>query len=863
MSLPGTPPNSIVSPAREAFLSRLEHEPDPFQISAMNSLDAGASVLVAAPTGSGKTLVAEYAVARAMAAGKRTFYTTPIKALSNQKYRDFGTILGPSRVGLVTGDNSTNSDAPLVVMTTEVLRNMIYTRSERLDDLAVVVLDEVHYLQDAYRGPVWEEVIIQLPPEVQLVCLSATVSNADEVAEWLSTVRGRTDVVIERTRPVELVTHFAYRDHATDRVEMQDTIVGGEPNRHLQRTMAVNGRESGRGRGGRPRKRFAPPSRTEVVDLLDQNEMLPAIVFIFSRAQCEDAVRSCARDGIVLTTAEEEDEIVAIIEEHCAGLNDDDRSALGYAEFLDTVSSGVACHHAGMIPVFKEAVEECFVRGLVKVVFATETLAVGINMPARAVVIEKLTKYTGEHHALLRASEYTQLTGRAGRRGLDDIGHAIALWSPWVSFDQAAGLALSRSFRLTSAFRPTYNMAVNMVANHSRAGAEHLLNLSFAQFQADRDVVTTEAQLERKRRELTALEKALSSGTASQRDRGGLPDDDRLDETPAGDVEAEIALRSLRPGDVVIFDAANIRGRGLVLSTASRRSGMRITILSPSKKTLEVTARDLRSLPLKAGRVDLPTPFEPARSEFIREAAARLVKARVDESVTSRAVEHSGRRSDGPVDSARTMKRLRRDIEQMEGRVGRRSGSVSARFMDVVTMLEEMGYVDSWRLEPKGELLSRIFHESDLLIVEVLSSRVLDSLAPRDLVAVLSTLIFEPRGQDAPSVRWPNDTVRTCAKRIDKISTRIHEKEAARGITRHRPPHPGIVWEMSAWAAGRPLSRIIDDDLTPGDFVRTVRQLVDLLRQISLAAPSEALRESALQAVSMVDRGVVAAAGAR
>jgi len=854
---------------RRAFLDQLAHQPDPFQVQAMDSLDEGASVLVAAPTGSGKTLVAEYAVALALARGKRAFYTTPIKALSNQKHRDFGVQMGGSRVGLVTGDNSVNNEAPLVVMTTEVLRNMIYAGSTRLDDLGVVILDEVHYLQDAYRGPVWEEVIIQLPPEVQLVCLSATVSNADEVAEWLTTVRGRTDAIIERTRPVELVTHFAHRDSATGRVEMNETITAGEPNRHLQKLMVSKGPHSGPRRNARPRRRFSPPSRTETIELLESRQMLPAIVFIFSRAQCEDAVASCSRDGIVLTSADEEDQIVSIIEEHCAVLSGDDRVALGYDRFVDDVSAGIACHHAGMIPMFKEAVEQCFVRGLVKVVFATETLAVGINMPARAVVIEKLTKYTGEHHALLRASEYTQLTGRAGRRGLDEIGHAIALWSPWVSFDQAAGLALSRSFRLTSAFRPTYNMAVNMVANHSREGAEHILNLSFAQFQADRDVVTTEAQLERRRRELALLEgpateargRPESGPSSSGAEVPGL--DGESPGVPAGDVEAEIALRSLRPGDVVVFDAANIRGRGLVLATASRRSGTRLTVLSPSRKTVEVSARDLRSLPSRAARVDLPVPFEPARTEFIREAASRLVKARIDDSSPGRAVNHSGRRTDGAADSARALRRLRREIEQMENRVGRRSGSVSARFMDVVGMLEELGCVRDWSLLPKGSTLAGIFHESDLLIVEVITSRTLDKLAPVDLVAVLSTLVFEPRGQEASSARWPNDTVRQCARRIERISMRIQAMEASRHMARHRPPHPGIVWEMSAWANGRPLSRIIDDDLTPGDFVRTTRQIIDLLRQISLVAPSEVLRGTAEEAVRLINRGVVAAAGTR
>lgn len=846
-----------VGDIRRSFVESLDHPVDEFQSTAMDSLDDGASVLVAAPTGSGKTLVAEYAIVRALASGSRAFYTAPLKALSNQKYRDLAALHGHDKVGLVTGDNAINPDARVVVMTTEVLRNMIYTGSTRLDDLAVVVLDEVHFLQDAYRGPVWEEVIIQLPPEVQLVCLSATVSNATEVAEWLSTVRGRTDPVVEHTRPVELLTHFAYRDSATNRVEMLDTIVGGEPNRHLQRLMASSGPRSGRrGGGGSPRRRFFPPSRTDVVEMLESRSMLPAIVFIFSRAQCEDAVRSCARDGLVLTTAEEEDEIIGIVEDKCAVLSDDDREALGYAAFLETVGSGIACHHAGMIPMFKEAVEECFVRGLVKVVFATETLAVGINMPAKAVVIEKLTKYTGEHHALLRASEYAQLTGRAGRRGLDDIGHAVTLWSPWVTFDQAAGLALSRSFRLSSAFRPTFNMAANMIAHHTREATMHVLNLSFAQFQADRDVVTTEALLERKRRELSMLEREIGSVSSTASDVSPAVETDEA----AGAVETEIAMRALRPGDVVIFDAANVRGRGLVLATAARRSGVRLSVLMPSRKIVEVTGRDLRALPRRAGTVVLPVPYEPARTEFLREAAARLVRARIDESVSARPIVRDRTDTDVTASGAKAVRRLRREVETLASRTESRSGSVYGRFMDVTEVLSELGYVDGWSLLPKGQALASIFHESDLLVVEVMSSGALSKLSPVDLVGVVSSLVFEPRGADAGAFRWPNDTVRNRIKRIEKISERLHDVEKRHGLHLHRAPHPGLSWESSAWASGRPLSRILDPELTPGDFVRTMRQLIDLLRQIAVSAEDPDLRSGAQEAARSIDRGVVAAA---
>jgi ATP-dependent RNA helicase HelY len=835
---------------RDQFLSQLSYQPDAFQVKAMDSIDADASVLVAAPTGSGKTLIAEYGIARARSLKRRAFYTTPIKALSNQKFRDLGELYGAHNVGLVTGDNAINADAPVVVMTTEVLRNMIYASSHRLNDLGVVILDEVHYLQDAYRGPVWEEVIIQLDPEVQLVCLSATVSNADEVCEWLSTVRGRTDVVVETTRPIELVNHFAVHDKASDKTEMFNTIVGGEPNRHVQRLLS-GGRPNG-GRQGQSKKsrRFSPPTRPETVELLEDNAMLPAIVFIFSRAQCEDAVASCMRAGIILTSADEESQIIEIVERHCESLSDDDRVALEYSHFLDDIGTGVSCHHAGMIPMFKEAVEECFVKGLVKVVFATETLAVGINMPARAVVIEKLTKYTGDHHQLLRASEFTQLTGRAGRRGLDDIGHAISLWNPFVTFEQVAGLALSKSFRLTSAFRPTFNMAVNMVRNHSEDGAHHILNLSFAQFQADRDVVTSEALLEKKRRELALLERST-------------PLEYEAESTPTGasSVEAEIALRALRPGDVVMFDASNIRGRGLVLSTAARRAGIRLTVLTPSKKTLDVMAKDLRSLPMKGAHVDLPIPFEPTRTEFIKEAVSRLVKAKVDDTAT-RAIDFSSesRIADSPV-SAKSIKRLRREIDQMEDRSRNRAGSVSARFMDVVELLEDLGYIDDWSLTPKGETLSGIFHESDLLVVEVMDKGILNGLSVNDLVAVLSTLIYEPRGGDSGGpTRWPSDIIRQRFKRIEKLSQRLQDAQRERGLHVHRSPHGGLAFECAGWASGKPLSKILDPELTPGDFVRSIRQLIDLLRQIVTTSNNEELRTTAELAIRSIDRGVVAAA---
>jgi ATP-dependent RNA helicase HelY len=476
---------------RTGFVESRGFPLDDFQLRALDALDAGRSVLVAAPTGSGKTVVAEYAVEKALAEGRKVFYTTPLKALSNQKYNDLVRAHGVGRVGLLTGDNSVNGEAPVVVMTTEVLRNMIYAASPTLGGLRYVVLDEVHYLQNPYRGAVWEEVIIHLAPEVDLVCLSATVSNAEEFADWVQTVRGETEAVIEERRPVRLRHLYLVGDKEAQDVHILPTFIEAEapdgspelrPNPEASRLDSRSSRRGGPAVRGRPRGRLYTPRRIETVDRLADEGMLPAIYFIFSRAGCDQAVDACLAAGMRVTEPEERQRIRAIAVAHLESLSDADLDLLGYGSWLAGLEAGFATHHAGMVPPMKEAVEEAFADGLVKVVFATETLSLGINMPARTVVIEKLSKFTGERHEFLTPGEYTQLTGRAGRRGIDDLGYAAVLWNPYVPFDQVASLASTRSYALASSFRPTYNMAANLVRRYPSDVAHHLLNLSFAHY---------------------------------------------------------------------------------------------------------------------------------------------------------------------------------------------------------------------------------------------------------------------------------------------------------------------------------------------------------------------------------------------
>ena len=849
-------------------------ELDPFQVRAIEALDGGRSVLVAAPTGSGKTVVAEHAVARALATGTKAFYTTPIKALSNQKYADLARRHGAERVGLLTGDNSINGDAPIVVMTTEVLRNMIYAGAPALAGLRYVVLDEVHYLQDAYRGPVWEEVIIHLPPEVALVCLSATVSNAEELAEWLTTVRGSTALVLEERRPVELRNLYLVGDRHSEQPHLLPTLVDGRPNPEAERLDNDNLSERGPRRGGRrPRRRFFTPRRPEVVDMLGEREMLPALYFIFSRMGCEEAVASCLDAGLRLTTPDERVRIRAIVDERTASLTDDDLDVLGYDRWAAALEMGLAAHHAGMVPPFKEAVEACFTEGLVKAVFATETLALGVNMPARSVVIERLTKFTGEARAFLTPGEYTQLTGRAGRRGIDDLGYAIVLWSPFVPFDQVASLASSRTYGLRSAFRPTYNMAANLVRRYEPPEAHHLLNLSFAQFQADREVVRFEARIERQQEKLARLaaEAACERGDVGQYRDLVVTEREAARPAPAAQGAVEFALARLAPGDVV-----EIGGRRLaVLSVAQRKGGsIRLKAIDTDGDTVTLRADELAEPPGRVGRLDVPKPWSPNNRAFQHRVADQLRRARLaprrppapaapDAAPAPTPVEdhpvHSCPDRDAHLRAEGQRLRAVRELEQMRDEVRSRTGSLARRFDRVLRLLEAWGYLDGWALTERGEVLARTYHESDLLVVEAMCSGLLDGLDPAELAGLASTFTYEHRGPGTPVAPWfPSRKVRTRWGELERLAADLQADEDAAGLTPTRDPDPGFVALAHAWAAGEPLGEVLgDEDLSGGDFVRNIKTLIDLVRQLGDVAPDPATARTARQAAEALHRGVV------
>ena len=885
-------------PALTDFTAGYPFELDPFQTEACEALEDGLGVLVCAPTGAGKTVVGEFAVHLALAEGRKCFYTTPIKALSNQKYNDLVDRYGPGEVGLLTGDNSVNGDAPVVVMTTEVLRNMLYAGSGAIDNLGYVVMDEVHYLADRFRGAVWEEVIIHLPASVRLVSLSATVSNAEEFADWLVTVRGDTTVIVDEHRPVPLWQHMLVG------TRMFDLFRGGETGREVDPELVRYVRERERyvepvRRGGRSRG-WRPPARVDVIDRLDRDGLLPAITFIFSRAGCDAAVQQCVAAGLRLNTPAEAAEVRQVAEEYTAELAPADLDVLGYWEWVDGLQRGVAAHHAGLIPTFKEAVEELFARGLVKAVFATETLALGINMPARSVVLERLVKFNGETHADVTPGEYTQLTGRAGRRGIDVEGHAVVLWSPGADPEQVAGLASTRTYPLRSSFRPSYNMAVNLSRQLSRAQARALLERSFAQFQADRAVVGLARQVDRNDEALAGYAESMRCHLGDFAEYAALRQ--RLKEresalaregAAARRAAAEQSLERLRPGDVIRVPSG-------------RRSGMAVVVdpgVHPARETRPLVVTEDRW----AGRlspVDFPTPVEPLARVRVpkhfdhrspqarRDLASTLRNARPedasrprrgrsaaadDEEIARLRRELRQHPCHGCADReeharwAERYARLRRDTAGLRGRVQNRTHSIARTFDQVCALLSARGYLsgsgrDAGGVTDAGRQLARIWSESDLLVAECVRAGVWDGLSAAELAAAVSVLVYESRREAEAPVRLPEGPVRGAVEASRRLWAELEEDEQRHGLALTREPDAGFAWAAYRWARGEPLDRVLGwsasagQELSAGDFVRWCKQLLDLLDQLA-AVGGPQLAGSARTAIAAVRRGVVATAG--
>ena len=866
-------------------------ELDGFQVQACTALEKGSGVLVAAPTGSGKTVVGEFAVHLALREGVKCFYTTPIKALSNQKFAELTGRYGADQVGLLTGDNSINGEAPIVVMTTEVLRNMLYAGSSTIESLGYVVMDEVHYLADRSRGAVWEEVIIHLPPTVTVIALSATVSNAEEFGAWLSTVRGKTEIIVEEHRPVPLWQHVMAGHHLYDLFVDENTInselLALARRSHHRGPPGKGGRNGKRGRG-RHRDSLTP-WRSEVVEKLESEALLPCIYFLFSRAGCDDAVEQCLRAGLRLTTSSERETIRSVVAAGTMAIADEDLAALGYVDWADALERGIAAHHAGMLPAFKEIVEDLFQRGLIKVVFATETLALGINMPARSVVLERLVKWNGEAHVDLTAGEYTQLTGRAGRRGIDVEGHAVVVWSDELDPEVLAGLASTRTYPLRSSFQASYNMAINLVGQMGRARAREVLETSFAQFQADQSVVGLSAEVRKLKEAQAGYAESMTCHLGDFSEYAALREEITQKEKNAGRIasaqrksSAEECLAKMRPGDVFMIPRGKRAGPAVVIAAADRPHDPRPQVLTHERQVRRISTVDVPAAVPTLGRVKVPRNFSAKDASMRRDLARKAVNVAEDADLhtlvnaTTNNDEVSELRArlrahpchgcqdrEAHARWAERYFRAQRQIGDLERRIATRTHSIARQFDRVCETLVDLGYLegerDDLQITESGRMLGGLYSESDLLIAQCLKAGQWNNLQPHELAAVVACVVYQSRrseGDIRPAV--PGGPVEVAVDELFRTWAKLSDVERTHKLNPGPEPDAGLAWAIYRWAKGASLLTILtSNDVSAGDFVRWTRQVIDVLGQIQQAATDSSLTNIADLAASAIDRGVV------
>jgi ATP-dependent RNA helicase HelY len=785
----------------EEFNDGLPFDLDPFQREAIEKLDRGrGGVLVSAPTSSGKTIVAEYAIFRALKDGVKVLYTTPLKALSNQKYHDFVRAYGESTVGLVTGENTINDDAPVVVMTTEILRNLIYEDPARLDLVRYVVLDEVHYIDDFPRGSVWEEIVIQAPRTIKLVGLSATIGNYREIADWMAENRGGMETVFHDVRPVELKMWLAINNRLNPLFKED----GGIEQRTWSR--AAQEEEASYRIGGY--KGLPSNDLLHVIEELRRHEMLPAIYFIFSRRGCREALQRCAYHDLDLTNAEEKEAIDRVAAERLQGLKDQDEEAL-FRRMVDArlLRRGMAEHHAGLLPYHKEMVEELFQRGLIKVVFATETLSLGINMPARGVVVSSFTKFDGVNFSTLTTGELTQLMGRAGRRGIDVIGHGAILKERDVEVGTIYEVAMGPTLVVESKFLPSYNMALNLLRVYTPEEAEALMQRSFGQFQ--------------KRLAASQVDERLTNVREQLEDARRTWDDPQVSiEDVAQYFKLEDRRRSIR-----------IELRRLRRESGGQRRGRRGRAPSHGSRIvqrLEVEAK---------GLLERQRKLKVVRSSRFGELLHKYAEIRT----LQQELERGQREVTGQMDEyARKLRRLAR-------------------------ILAEAGFLAHDKPTDKGLFAARVYGENTILVAEAVWLGWFEGLTPEELCAVVVMLAVEDRerGRDRQAHgprRYPTHAIAQTARLVRSLYFRFADMERDLDEPNLRPPSHDYIDFAYRWASAEALDRIpLPSNVDIGDAIKAMKALYSLLRQLEFALrqAKSPLLEAVSRAVVLMERDVI------
>ncbi|MBW4558544.1 MAG: RNA helicase [Trichormus sp. ATA11-4-KO1] len=863
-------------------------ELDQFQKDAIASLNAGRSVVVCAPTGSGKTLVGEYAIYRALSRGKRVFYTTPLKALSNQKLRDFREKFGYDLVGLLTGDASINRDAPILVMTTEIFRNMLYGTpigqvGISLVDVEAVVLDECHYMNDRQRGTVWEESIIYCPREIQLVALSATVANSDQLTDWLNRVHGPTDLIYSDFRPVPLEFHYCNPKGLFPLLNDSRTKINPRLANRGKR------RQGDRGKGGRPEA----PSIAYTLSHLQQRDMLPAIYFIFSRRGCDKAV---AEVGDLWLVNNDESQILRRQIDDFLARNPE----AGRSGQIAPLYRGIAAHHAGILPAWKVLVEELFQQGLIKVVFATETLAAGINMPARTTVISTLSKRTDSGHRLLNASEFLQMAGRAGRRGMDLQGHVVTVQTPFEGAKEAAYLATSQPDPLVSQFTPSYGMVLNLLQIHTLEQARELIERSFGQYMATLylkpeydEIAELQTQLAQLQAQIAAVNEHELAVYEKLRQR--LKVERQLlktlqEQAQANRQEEFVMMLSFAVSGTLL----SLKGKNIAVSApitavlVGKTPGAEapyLVCLGQDNRWYVVTTSDVVDLYAELPRVDVPPEIipppelllkpgqslrgneetfaiaqripEPQSSLYMPpEVAEQLSRVTaVQEQLEANPIHQSGNASKIFKRRARYVE-LEAELEELQSQVEQHSQRHWEEFLNLITILQQFGCLHNLVPTQLGQIAAAIRGENELWLGLALASGELDNLDPHHLAAAAAALVVEtPRPDSRVHYELSHEVVDALAK-LRGIRRQIFQLQRRYGVTLPIWLEFELIALVELWALGTPWIELCNNtSLDEGDVVRILRRTLDLLSQIPhVPHLPQSLQRNAYRAMQLIDR---------
>lgn len=792
--------------ALDDFQRTLPFQLDPFQLEAIRALDQHQGVLVSAPTSSGKTMVAEWAIWRCLAAGgaasgERVLYTSPLKALSNQKFGDLCLRYGEGNVGLVTGETSIRPFAKVVVMTTEILRNLVYDDPLSLERVSWVILDEIHYIDEYPRGTVWEEVIVQAPQHIKFIGLSATITNVDEVAAWMTERRGRMAVVVRQERPVELRTWLGMRNQLLPLLDREGRLDRAT----LER--AQQDRSGDRRMGG---SRLAWASENDMLRILDQlaeQDMLPAIYFIFSRRGCREAMARCSTHRVDFTSLEQKFQIDEVLAERLAQVEDPDEAELyGRSLSMDLLRRGIAMHHAGLLPYVKETIEALFQMGLLKVVFATETLALGLNMPARACVISTFTKFDGQGFAALRSGQLAQLLGRAGRRGIDSIGHGVILRDPEVDLGVICETLLGNDMAVESKFAPTYNMTLNLLRRHTPLEAEELLEQSFGQYQRIRAL----DNLKERRPNLEA----------------------RLD---------DLRQRRFRHPRIPCTER-----------TLSQFLGARNGLDQAREESRLLRRQHFRDR--RRGRFGDGTQDPAGRLERLRRTV-RSEERRVSSSPCPSCPilpDHQACRQE--------IGEIQMELEGAEGAAEAREHEYRTQLQAYRSVLARMGYLVEDRPTRLGLLAAAVYGENTLLVSQAVAEGWLEEMSPAEIAATLVMLAAEDRNPDRATGRrrLPTGRLEKVARRLRQAQRDLAETESEWGLSESRSPSLDHVEYVYNWARGVALTELQPPaGVDPGDALRATKSCYALSRQLEQGLAGWPLQARVAQARQSLERDLV------